>query len=206
MPRIWAETIDTHRRQVNDAILDATAELMAEHGPMSVGMSAIAQRAGIGRATLYKYFPDVESILAAWHARDFGEHMQHLKDLSDTETVTLDDLTEFVQLQRRHHAHDTGTDVVGTLAHALAGYPSVIEDAIEPVIATLTELIAGLAQRKEVRADHDPKLLARWLLHVVHAPADLDDRAIAQLFADSLVPRPGPRRAPVEPDAGESRA
>ena len=67
MPRIWADTIDTHRRQVTDAILDATAELIAEHGPMSVAMSAIAERAGIGRATLYKYFPDVESILVAWH-------------------------------------------------------------------------------------------------------------------------------------------
>jgi len=195
MPRIWADTIDTHRQQVNDAILDATAELMAEHGPMSVAMSAIAERAGIGRATLYKYFPDVESILAAWHARDFGEHLQRLKALSEADTVTLKDLTEFVQLQRRHHAHAKGADVVGTLAHALAGHAGVIEDAIEPeIIATLTRLLAGLARRKDVRADHDPELLARWLLHVVHAPANLDDHAVAELLADSLAPKPGRRR------------
>lgn len=32
-------------------------------------MSRIAEEIGIGRATLYKYFPDVEAILLAWHER-----------------------------------------------------------------------------------------------------------------------------------------
>jgi AcrR family transcriptional regulator len=45
------------------AILDTTAALVAEGGLLSVTMSRIAEEAGIGRATLYKYFPDVEAIL-----------------------------------------------------------------------------------------------------------------------------------------------
>lgn len=45
---------------------------------MSVPVAAIAERVGIGPATFYKYFPDVESILVAWHARDFAAHLQHL--------------------------------------------------------------------------------------------------------------------------------
>ena len=100
MPRLWADTMDTHRRQVNDAILDATAELIAEHGPLSVAMSAIAERAGIGRATLYKYFPDVESILVAWHARDFADHLARLEALSETPDVSLDDVATFVAAHR----------------------------------------------------------------------------------------------------------
>jgi AcrR family transcriptional regulator len=180
---------------VNDAILDATAELIAEHGPMSVAMSAIAERAGIGRATLYKYFPDVESILVAWHTRDFAEHMQRLDALTEADTVTLNDVAEFVNAQRQHHPHGKGADIVGALAHTVAGAEGVIADAIEPqIIDALTVLLTRLARRKEVRTDHDPELLARWLLHAVHAPAELDHRAIADLVADSLAPKPKQRR------------
>ncbi len=54
---------------MQDAALDATAALVAERGLRSVTMSQIAAQSGIGRATLYKYFPDVEAILLAWHER-----------------------------------------------------------------------------------------------------------------------------------------
>src|SRR5687767_2901383 len=67
MPKLWNETIETHRRDVRDAILDATSSLVAEGGLRSVTMSLIAEKADIGRATLYKYFPDIEAILKSWH-------------------------------------------------------------------------------------------------------------------------------------------
>ena len=59
MPKLWNETIDAHRRAVHDAILNTAARLAFEHGLTSVTMSQIAAEVGIGRATLYKYFPDV---------------------------------------------------------------------------------------------------------------------------------------------------
>lgn len=83
MPRLWNETIESHRHAVRDAALDATAALVAEHGPLSVTMSAIAERTGVGRATVYKYFPDVESIMLAWHERsDAAVHRLVLITLS----------------------------------------------------------------------------------------------------------------------------
>ena len=191
MPRIWADTIDTHRRQVNDAVLDATAQLIAEHGPMSVAMSAIAQRAGIGRATLYKYFPDVEAILVAWHERDFAEHREQLTALIAAEDVSLDDVAAFVCAQRRQHPHRKDASLVDNLAHTLAGAEGTFKDAIEQQVVTLlASLMKRLAQRKEIRSDRDPELLARWLLHAIHAPADLEDVAISELVVDSLAPRP----------------
>ncbi len=75
MPKLWTETIQTHRNQVRDAILDTTAALVAEQGLLQVTMSQIAEQAGIGRATLYKYFPDIESILLAWHDRQITAHL-----------------------------------------------------------------------------------------------------------------------------------
>jgi hypothetical protein len=78
VPRLWTDTITAHRAAVQDAVLDAAAALAAEHGPASVTMSQIAEQAGIGRATLYKYFPDVEAILIAWHQRHITRHLAQL--------------------------------------------------------------------------------------------------------------------------------
>jgi len=168
-------------------------ETSTEHGPMSVAMSAIAQRAGIGRATLYKYFPDVEAILVAWHERDFAQHREQLQGLAEADNVTLDDVATFVCAQRRQHPHRKDASLVDNLAHTLAGAEGAFKDAIQhEVITLLTTLMTGLAQRKEIRSDRDPELLARWLLHAVHAPADLDDVAISELVVDSLAPRSAP--------------
>jgi AcrR family transcriptional regulator len=68
---------------VRDAILDTTAALVAANGLLSVTMSQIAEATGIGRATLYKYFPDVEAILVAWHERQVTAHLAQLAELRD---------------------------------------------------------------------------------------------------------------------------
>jgi AcrR family transcriptional regulator len=83
VPRLWTRTIEAHRREVGDAILDAVATLAAERGPLAVTMSEVAERSGIGRATLYKYFPDVNSMLLAWHERQVSAHLEKLAALSD---------------------------------------------------------------------------------------------------------------------------
>src|ERR671912_2204485 len=83
VPKLWNETMEAHRRVVRDAILDTTAALVAEHGLRSVTMSQIAEKTGIGRATLYKYFSNVEAILFAWHERQIAGHLEYLAEIRD---------------------------------------------------------------------------------------------------------------------------
>src|SRR5213080_1603360 len=83
MPKLWNDTIEAHRREVRDATLETTAALVAKHGLRSVTMSQIAEETGIGRATLYKYYPDVEAILVAWHERHVASHLEQLSALRD---------------------------------------------------------------------------------------------------------------------------
>jgi AcrR family transcriptional regulator len=45
-------------------------------------MSQIAEQTGIGRATLYKYFPDVDTILHTWHTRQIDAHLRQLAEVS----------------------------------------------------------------------------------------------------------------------------
>ena len=83
MPKLWNQTIEAHRRAVRDATVDTTAALVARDGLRSVTMSQIAEETGIGRATLYKYFRDVESILIAWHQLTIAAHLDYLAEVRD---------------------------------------------------------------------------------------------------------------------------
>lgn len=62
----WEASLATHRGQQRAAIQRAAVALATEQGLGSIGMVDIARRAGISRATLYKYFPSVESVLASF--------------------------------------------------------------------------------------------------------------------------------------------
>jgi AcrR family transcriptional regulator len=46
-------------------------------------MSHIAEKTAIGRATLYKYFPDVDAILLAWHQRHIEQQLSELTEIRD---------------------------------------------------------------------------------------------------------------------------
>src|SRR5262245_44148091 len=83
VPKLWNQTIEAQRREVRDAVLDTTAALVSANGLRSVTMSQIAEQTGIGRATLYKYFPDVDTIVRALHEREISRHLAHLANVRD---------------------------------------------------------------------------------------------------------------------------
>jgi AcrR family transcriptional regulator len=55
-----------------ERILDATAELVTEHGVDGIAMAAVAEAAGCSRATLYRYFPDRRALQLAFVEREAG--------------------------------------------------------------------------------------------------------------------------------------
>src|SRR5262245_37432700 len=83
VPKLWDMRIEAHRRAVRAAARDTAASRIDRHGLRGVTMSQIAEETGIGRATLYKYFPDVESILREWHARRIDDHLANLGRIRD---------------------------------------------------------------------------------------------------------------------------
>ncbi len=106
VPRRWAETVEGHRSSVRDAVLDAAAELVAERGLTGVTMAGIAEASGIGRATVYRYFPDVNAVLTAWHERQLATHLAHLTGIlggsSDPTEQLRDVLTGYAHMSGRH--------------------------------------------------------------------------------------------------------
>lgn len=175
VPKLWTETIDAHRAAVRDAVLHTTAGLVADHGPASVTMSRIAKDSGIGRATLYKYFPDVESILRAWHERQIDHHLRHLAEARNRAQGTGEGLAAVLRAfalvsyeSARHHE--------GDLSALLHRNPHVME-AQQRLHGMVVELLAEAVPTGAVRDDIPPAELADYCLHALTAAGNLPSKA-----------------------------
>lgn len=172
MPKLWSETIDSHRQAVREATLDTTAALVAEHGLASVTMSQIAASAGIGRATLYKYFPDVESILTAWHERQVGNHLHQLTAISDGEGDARERL-EAVLAAYAFISHAHHNTELATLLHRGAH----VVQAQKHLVGLIAQLLAEGAKAGTIRRDVVPQELATYCLHALTAASNLSSKA-----------------------------
>lgn len=172
MPKLWDETIEAHRRAVQDAIVDKTAALVMKHGLASVTMSQIAEVTGIGRATLYKYFPDVEAIVVAWHKRQIEAHVEELERARDrvaTAAARLQAVLEtFALIAHEHH-----TGELSTFLHKREH----IARAHEHLQGLVRDLISEGAKRGELRDDVSPDELAAFALHALAAANVLPSKA-----------------------------
>ena len=176
MPKLWTETIEEHRRAVRDATLDTTAALVAERGLASVTMSQIAAETGIGRATLYKYFPDVEAILTAWHQRQVARHMEQLAAVRDQASGGPGGrlkavLTAYATIT---HQRPHGTELAAVVHRG-----EHLADAQQQLLGFLRDLIADAANTGEVRDDVPPTELASYCLHALQAASSLPSEAAA---------------------------
>ena len=173
MPKLWTETIEEHRRAVHDATLDTTAALVREHGLAAVTMSQIAAAAGIGRATLYKYFPDVEAILVAWHERHIALHLRQLiaaRDAASTPAGQLEAvLMAFALIQHEHHDTELSVSLLHRGEH--------VARARQQLKDLVADLLATGAQAGEIRADIAPGELAGYCLHALTAAGSMPSEA-----------------------------
>jgi AcrR family transcriptional regulator len=183
VPRLWTETIEEHRRAVGDAILDTTAALVAEHGLGSVTMSQIATETGIGRATLYKYFPDVEAILAAWHERHVAAHLAQLAEVRDQ----ANDAAERLDAVLRAYAFIAYQRPRGTEIAALVHRGEGLALAQKHLQDLIRDLLVEATKTGHVRDDISPDELTVFCLHALGAAAGLPSTAAVSRLVDVTI-------------------
>ena len=182
MPRLWTETVDEHRQAVREATMRATVELVSEEGLRGVTMSQIAERTGIGRATLYKYFPDVEAILLAWHERQVDGHLHQLEEISEQTDGAWERLESvlcaYAGIERRRRLHHDAE--LGAFLHR----DEHIEGARKRLTKMVTDLIADAASAGRARDDTPPSELASYCLHALSAAGELPSNAATRRLVD----------------------
>lgn len=187
MPKLWKQTIEAHRRAVRDAAIDSTSALVAKHGLAFVTMSRVAAEAGIGRATLYKYFPDIEAVLVAWHERQIAGHLHHLTEVRDQasdEGARLRPVLEaYAFISQSHHNTELG---------ALLHRGEHFRRAQRRVVGFIRDLIVKGATAGDLRDDVPPDELAKYCLHALGAASDLPSKAavrrLVTITLDGLSP------------------
>ena len=162
MPKLWNDSIASHREAVRTAVLDATAAVVAERGLTGVTMAEVAQRSAIGRATLYKYFADVDAILTAWHQRQVADHLRQL-DETWQRTRRIEDVLQAYAFICHEHPPSEPAASLHRSAH--------VDHAREHLVAFIAERLG------DVRDDVPPKELATYCLHALQAAGAVPSKA-----------------------------
>jgi AcrR family transcriptional regulator len=186
VPKLWSETIESHRNKVRAAILETTATMAAEQGLRAVAMSKIAEAVGIGRATVYKYFPDVESILLAWHEEHVARHLVQLAGLRTGPGSALERLKAVLVaygaiiygVAREHHGSD--------LAMLMHRGPH-IDQAEHKLEHLVRDLLAAGVKSGEIRDDVPPLELAQYCITALTTATNLQsEAAVRRLVAVTI--------------------
>jgi AcrR family transcriptional regulator len=171
VPKLWTETVETHRQEVREAILDATGSLVQSRGLLAVTMSDIAEATGIGRATLYKYFPDVEMILSAWHQRHVEAHLAELRRIQQRAADPVARLQAVLRRyadicrKRRRHGDD---ELSAVLLHRSAEVRKLQRQLLDLISGLVAEAAAAGAVRQDVPAEE----VASYCVHALAAAGD----------------------------------
>jgi AcrR family transcriptional regulator len=150
------------------------------------------RRSPTARHQLYKYFPDVEAILLAWHERQISGHLQQLAEARD-------------------HASDAGQQIQAVLeAYALISHEShghrnselaaflhrdgQVARAEQQLRGMIRDLLTEGARTGDVRDDVAPDELAGYCLSALTAASTLPSKtAVRRLVTVTLAGLRPPR-------------
>lgn len=158
-----------------DLILDALQQLLEEKKIQNISVSEIAQKAGIGKGSIYYYFPSKEAILDALVQRNYEKPLQTAKDLAaQTEVPPFTRMAMLFQACRNSSAaflkqNDSSADTsVEDLAFLHQKYLKHVISELKP---DLTEIIKQGIARGEIHFDY-PAALAEIVLIVIAVKLD----------------------------------
>ncbi len=124
-------------------ILDAMQELLAEDRGAACSVSDIAQKAGIGKGSIYYYFESKEAIFDALIERTYARIIEHCRELVDMSGA--DALTKFKLLLYRYQ-----TAVVDSMVDAYLHQPqnaAIHQKSLAKILSSLSPIIADIIRQ-----------------------------------------------------------
>lgn len=175
-----------------DAILDATFRLVSDPGTESLTIDAIAAEAGVGRQTIYRWWPSKGAVIADALARYAREAVPERETGSFAGDLTAFLTDSFAGLENMGYA-DRLRQIVAAAQHD-EHVAQVLTDFTTVRRAALRALLQRGQAAGELAADADLDMLVDmaygvlyYRLLIGHAP--LDEKAARSLAAELIRPR-----------------
>ena len=138
--------------QNRDAILAAALAALTEPGEVS--LNAIAQRAGVANATLYRHFPTRESLVLEVYRHEV-RHLVSTADQLLADREPADALREWVARLAQYAMTKHG--LAQAIRAAASPGSALFEETYSPIVAALGKVLAAAEQAGAVRAGLDPE-------------------------------------------------
>ncbi len=159
-----------------DKILDALQQLLEEQKIQNISVSDIANKAGIGKGSIYYYFPSKEAIVDALIERNYEKPLQTAKNL-----VSKTDISPFTRMAMLFQAcrssstaflKDNNTSALSTSAQDIAFlHQKYLNHLISELKPVLTEIIKQGIECGETHFDN-PEALSEIVLIVIAVKLD----------------------------------
>lgn len=173
-------------------ILAAAREVFAERG-LAATLDDVAHRAGVGVGTVYRRFPDKESLVeAAMESR--LEEVVAVLEAALARSSAWDGFSEFLRQTAAMHAADRGLrDVALSAGHGKDHLPE-IRGRIEPLVRALVDRAHAEGTLRPDAGAHDIPMIHLMVSvvaqHAANVRRDLHERYL-DLLLDGLRNRPG---------------
>ena len=171
--------------QAEQAIIEATLDLFAEQGFEGVCVEAVAARAGVGKATIYRRWPNTEELLLAAFS-SLKSPFPEPKGVS-----VRDDLLAMVEVMCADKADPRKSRRYALLLGEGEKYPRLMarykETIVEPRRDAMRAVIRRGVQTGELRPDTDVEIAMLTLTGAIMAQEKTPDGALDGDFATRLV-------------------
>lgn len=157
-----AELEDETRRRITEAAV----ELHGSVGPAHTTLSAVAERAGVQRATLYRHFPDEEALFDACSAHWGAQHP--LPDLADWAAIGDPEERLQIALGALYAWYEQGQEMLERTTRDAALVPAM-RSATERMGGWFAEAIATIVRGRPERGRRRRKVEAA-IAHAISFP------------------------------------
>lgn len=147
-----------------DAVLDATRDAVLAVGARRTTLADVARRLGVSRPTIYRRWPDIDSLVADMHTREWVALVTDLAADAGGHPTRKTLVTIFVRMVTAIRDHPLWRKFRDVDPEVLLPYLFHRRGkSTDAMLATIEQLLRAAQAEGEVR-DGDPALLARAVL------------------------------------------
>lgn len=180
---------DPRRRseRARTAILDAAAALMGEVGFARMTMEGIAARAGVGKQTIYRWWPSKAAVVLDVFQREAGGESEPLPDTGDLAADLRTVLRATVDEYNTPETDRISRAFTAEVQHDEDFARVVTEDLLRPHMRAYRDRLLSAREAGEISADADLDVAVELLTGPLHHRWLLRTAPLTHHYVDVLV-------------------